>query len=91
MKKEYDLKKMKIRSVGRHDPEAAKIPISIRMDAIILIKLREEAFRIGIPYQTFISSILHKYVSGELIEKKSEKAKQEIREIVRATLEELDK
>ena len=91
MKKEYDLKKMKIRSIGRHDPEVAKTPISIRMDTVVLIKLREAAYRAGVPYQTFISSVLFQYVSGELIEKKSEKARQEIREIVQATLEELEK
>ncbi|MFM6929526.1 MAG: hypothetical protein ACKOX6_13745 [Bdellovibrio sp.] len=91
MKKEYDLKKMKVRSVGRHDPEVVKTPISIRLDTVVLIKLREEAYRAGVPYQTFISSILYQYVSGALVEKKSEKARQEIREIIRATLEELEK
>lgn len=91
MKKEYDLKKMKVRSVCRNDPDVAKTPISIRLDTVVLVKLKEEAYRLGIPYQTFISSILYQYSTGDLTRKKNEKTRQEIREIVRATLEELEK
>jgi predicted DNA binding CopG/RHH family protein len=72
MKKEYDLAKLKKRpGKVKTDPEAAKIPISIRLDGGILADLRTEAERMGIPYQTFIGSILHRYVSGELLDPKA--------------------
>jgi predicted DNA binding CopG/RHH family protein len=72
MKKEYDLKKLKKRpGKVKVIKSAAKTPISIRIDAIILAHLRSEAEQLGIPYQTFISSVLHQYVSGNLVEKKS--------------------
>lgn len=70
MKKEYDLKKLKKRGGPvKASPEAAKVPISIRLDGGELSELRTEADRLGIPYQTFIGSILHRYVSGELVDR----------------------
>lgn len=72
MKKEYDLSKMKRRpGPVKVYPEAAKSAISIRLDAVDLGKLKAEAYRLGIPYQTFIGSVLHRYVTGELIDPKS--------------------
>ena len=72
MKKEYDLKSLKKRSVkAKSAPEAAKTPVSIRLDAIVLADLRSEAQRLGIPYQTLISSVLHRYSTGELVDKHS--------------------
>lgn len=72
MKKEYDFSKMK-RRPGKVKvyPEAAKTAISIRLDSLDLAKLQTEAYRLGIPYQTFIGSVLHRYVTGELIDPKS--------------------
>lgn len=70
MKKEYDLKKLKRRpGVVKVDKDAVKTPISIRLDGAELAEIRTEAERMGIPYQTLISSILHRYVSGELIDR----------------------
>lgn len=72
MKKEYDLKKLKRRPGSpKVDSEAAKTPISIRVDGAILAALRGEADRLGIPYQTFIGSLLHRYVNGELVDKRT--------------------
>ncbi len=72
MKKEYDLKKLKKRpGPTKVIAEAAKVAISIRLDGSELADLRTEAKRLGIPYQTFIGSILHRYVSGELVDCKS--------------------
>jgi len=78
MKKEYNLKKLKKRNTAlKVDALAAKTPISIRVDGSILAALRDEAERQGIPYQTFIGSLLHRYVKGELVDKKAiEVAKQ---------------
>jgi predicted DNA binding CopG/RHH family protein len=63
MKKEYDLRKLKRRSgAAKSDREAAKVPVSIRLDGSVLAALRTEAERLGIPYQTLVGSILHRYV-----------------------------
>jgi predicted DNA binding CopG/RHH family protein len=72
MKKEYDLSKLKKRpGKVKVDPEATKTPISIRLDGSILASLRSEAERLGIPYQTFIGSILHRFANGELVDRKA--------------------
>ena len=72
MKKEYDLNKLKKRSGKvKVDKSTVKVPISIRLESETLIALKDEAYRLGLPYQTFISSILHQYVNGELISKKT--------------------
>jgi len=72
MKKEYDLKKLKRRpGTPKFDPEAAKIPISIRLDGSVLAALKTEAERLGIPYQTYIGSVLHRFAQGELIDRKT--------------------
>jgi predicted DNA binding CopG/RHH family protein len=71
MKKEYDPTKLKKRPGKiKTDPDAAKIAISIRLEGSVLADLRSEAERLGIPYQTFIGSILHRYVHGELLDRK---------------------
>ena len=42
--------------------------ISLRISSYDLDMLKERAEKVGIPYQTLINSILHKYVSNQLIE-----------------------
>ena len=69
MKKEYDLKKLKRRSGKvKVDKAATKTPISIRLDGADLSIIREQAERLGIPYQTFVGSILHQFAKGDLVE-----------------------
>jgi predicted DNA binding CopG/RHH family protein len=71
MRKKYHLKKLKERPTAvKIDLQAAKCPISIRLDGAVLAALKTEAARLGIPYQTFIGSLLHRYVNGELIGRK---------------------
>ena len=43
--------------------------INIRISERDLLKLQQRALQEGIPYQTLISSVLHKYVSGRLVER----------------------
>ncbi len=43
--------------------------INIRISEKDLLALQKRAAREGIPYQTLVSSILHKYASGTLIER----------------------
>jgi uncharacterized protein (DUF4415 family) len=72
MKKEYSLGRLRKRpGKAKIDLNAAKVPISIRLDGAVLAELRSEAERLGIPYQTMISSVLHRYVQGELVDPKA--------------------
>lgn len=49
--------------------------INIRLSSPDLMDIQARALEEGIPYQTFIASVLHKYVSGRLIEKPSSLAR----------------
>lgn len=69
IKKEYDLKKLKKRLPVKTHAEAAKVAINIRVDAIVVDELKNEAERMGLPYQTLINSILHRFITGELVDK----------------------
>jgi predicted DNA binding CopG/RHH family protein len=51
------------RSTGQKDQR-----INIRLSSPDLQALRTRALQEGIPYQTLISSVLHKYISGVLKE-----------------------
>ena len=46
--------------------------INIRISKKDLEAIQKRALEEGLPYQTLISSLLHKYVSGRLIEKESQ-------------------
>jgi len=43
--------------------------INIRLSSRDLRAIQSRALREGIPYQTLVSSVLHKYVDGQLVEK----------------------
>lgn len=43
--------------------------VNIRISGKDLEALQKRAIEEGVPYQTLISSLLHKYVSGRLVEK----------------------
>jgi predicted DNA binding CopG/RHH family protein len=43
--------------------------INIRLSEKILNDIKAKSLEEGIPYQTLITSILHKYTSGKLVEK----------------------
>ena len=43
--------------------------ISLRISSYDLEKLKEKACNEGVPYQTLINSILHKYINNRLFEK----------------------
>jgi predicted DNA binding CopG/RHH family protein len=43
--------------------------VNIRITAVDLMALQSIAVEEGIPYQTLMASILHKYVSGRLVER----------------------
>ena len=43
--------------------------VNIRMAERDLIRLQKVAMSEGLPYQTLISSVLHKFINGRLVEK----------------------
>ena len=42
--------------------------LNIRISSHDLTNLQKRAMEEGLPYQTFVSSLLHKYVTGRLVE-----------------------
>ncbi|WP_347357487.1 hypothetical protein [Bdellovibrio sp.] len=71
MKKDYDLKNLKqkkSRTTSKED--VSKTLISLRINTNDLVDIKSEAERLGIPYQTLMGSILHRYITGELLDKK---------------------
>lgn len=42
--------------------------INIKLSTPDLLDIQEKAAEEGVPYQTFIASVLHKYISGRLVE-----------------------
>ncbi len=45
--------------------------VNIRLSATDLLDIQARAYEEGVPYQTLIASVIHKYVSGRLREKHS--------------------
>lgn len=45
--------------------------VNIRLSSPDLMGIQTRAMEEGIPYQTLIASVLHKYVTGRLVEKPS--------------------
>ena len=43
--------------------------VNIRMTERDLVRLKKTAMHEGLPYQTLISSVLHKFLNGRLVEK----------------------
>jgi len=65
-------KKQEIRKLQQYarNTLAKNKRINIRMSSKDLDQVQIIAAQEGIPYQTLVSSIIHKYVSGYLVEKK---------------------
>jgi predicted DNA binding CopG/RHH family protein len=47
--------------------------INIRLSSRDLRALQARALKEGIPYQTLVSSVLHKYVDGQLVDRSANK------------------
>lgn len=45
--------------------------VNIRISERDLVKIQQKALQEGLPYQTLISSVLHKFISGRFTEKTS--------------------
>ncbi|MEO8188567.1 MAG: hypothetical protein ABI580_14525 [Burkholderiaceae bacterium] len=44
--------------------------VNIRLSSVDLLDIQAKALEEGLPYQTLIASVLHKYVTGKLAEAK---------------------
>jgi len=55
------------RAAKRHVDKESKM--NIRIDPFELGKLKAKAEMEGLKYQTLIKSVLHKYITGQLVEK----------------------
>lgn len=44
--------------------------VNIRLSSVDLLDIQAKALEEGMPYQTLIASVLHKYVTGKLAERK---------------------
>lgn len=71
MRKEYEIKKFK-KNPARQDSDP-RVMISLRAIPRDISLLKDEADRLGIPYQSLINSIIHRFVNGELIDKEEAK------------------
>ena len=45
--------------------------INIRISAYDIEKVKQKSTEEGIPYQTLISSVIHKYITGKLVDEKA--------------------
>jgi len=63
MRKEYDLKKLKPKKRDVEKSKDLKVAINIRLDAEVVAWLRDEAEKLGLPYQTFLNSKLKQTMS----------------------------
>jgi len=53
------------------DKENEKKSISLRLRKYDLEKLKERAQQEGIPYQTLLSSLIHKFITDQLLDRRS--------------------
>ncbi|MCD6116997.1 antitoxin [bacterium] len=60
---------LKINTIIKNAKE--KKSINLRVNSYDLYLLKQKADQEGIPYQTLISSILHKYLTDQLIDQKN--------------------
>jgi uncharacterized protein (DUF4415 family) len=82
MKKEYDLKRMKVKRRGAVLSKKAKVLKTIRLDAEVLTWLNAEAEKRGIGYQTLLNMLLRERMSSS-----TRALRDEIRDIVREEIQ----
>ncbi len=76
----YEEGKMKLSTPTKKDRDTIKTTaentlkkekrITIRMYDHDFVGIQKKAMEMGLPYQTLISSIIHRYIEGEFISKK---------------------
>lgn len=77
----YDAGKIKLSKPSKKEIEAIKVAAesTFKKDKRVTIRLydhdykgiQKKALQMGIPYQTLISGIIHRYIEGDLVSKRS--------------------
>lgn len=66
------VEKKKLRRIQRIlNQERKARNINIRISETVLAELKKRSLEEGIPYQTLISSVLHKFVTNRLVDEKA--------------------
>ncbi len=52
------------------DAKPVKVPVTMRLDALTVAVLKDRARSEGLRYQSLVNSVLHKFVTGKLVERK---------------------
>jgi len=72
---ESDIENIKqLKSIAKDYVKKHETKMNIRISKDELEKIKQRAEREGLKYQTFIKSVLHKYITGQLIEDKAKVA-----------------
>ncbi len=71
-KVESDTENIKqLKSAAKDYVKNNETKMNIRISKDELEKIKQQAEREGLKYQTFIKSVLHKYITGQLVEDKA--------------------
>jgi len=62
-------RKEELRKMALTTLDERKKPVNIRMDPADIIMLRQKAEESGLGYQTFMASVLHRFVTGNLVDR----------------------
>lgn len=60
---------VEIRRTARNTLRKREAKMNIRIDAEELSRLKQRAEREGLRYQTLVKSVLHKYLTGQLVDR----------------------
>jgi len=63
-----DSVKQELREAARAHVQSHQTRMNIRISEADLEKIKERAAREGLKYQSLVKSVLHKYVTGQLVE-----------------------
>ncbi len=75
LKAENDKENIKnLKSVAKKYIKSNETKINMRISKDELEKIKQRAQKEGLKYQTFIKSVLHKYITGQLVDKRDEVA-----------------
>ena len=61
--------KKRLKDAAKKHIEKSETKMNIRISAAELQKIKERAEAEGLKYQTFIKSVLHKYLTGQLVDR----------------------
>lgn len=65
--------KKEIEHAAREFQRARETKMNIRIDREELERIKKQAAHEGLRYQSFVKSVLHRYITGQLIEDKGKK------------------